>query len=120
MNGQAFAHVVEADAGSADRPTGRDAIDDTQRQGLVADHRLHTNHGGALMSGKAVHHCVLDQRLQDQTGHPGVRQRLAIRHRHGQPVRESLLLQLQIQTHELQLIGEARELALAGSQQAAQ
>ena len=37
-----------------------------------------------------------------------------------QPVGEALLLQLEVQRDELQLVGEARELALAGVQQPAQ
>ncbi len=38
----------------------------------------------------------------------------------GEPVGEALLLQLQVQADELQFIGQAREIPLAGIQQPAQ
>ena len=99
-----------------------DGVGHAQHAAPSAERRTATlHHHRALMTGQAVHHGVLDQRLQNQARHPHARR--CPRARAGstrQPVRKALLLQLQVQAHELQLVAQPREVALAGVQQAAQ
>ena len=69
---------------------------------------LDTDLDRPVVAGKAVHHRVLHQRLQDEARHPGrAAAPRARRYRDGEPVREALLLQLQVQGDELQLIRQA-------------
>ncbi len=72
------------------------------------------------MARQAVDHGVLDQRLQNQARHPHGRNFRRVGQLDIQAIGEAPLLQLQVQPCELQLIGQPREIALAGIEQPAQ
>ena len=112
-----LAHVGETDA---DTPRGLarcDRVEHPQHQPLAAHVRLDADRDRAFVTGETVDHGVLDQRLQNQARHPGARHILAQRHTDREAVGKASLLQLEVERHELQLIRETRELALAGVQQ---
>src|SRR5205823_1912016 len=95
----------------------RHGVDDPQRQLLALDTSLEADRDCTLVPGEPVHHRVLDERLQDQARNPGARVRLAGGNLDGEPIGEAPLLQLEVQSDKLQLIREARELALPGVQE---
>ncbi len=120
LNGQPFADILQPDARFPQGLILRDGVLHAQGHHIVRHFHGDSHHDLTLMARQAMHDGVLDQWLQYQTGHPDGGNVFGPGQLHAQAVGKAPLLEFQIQSDELQLVGEAGEVPFAGIEQAAQ
>src|SRR6185312_10890374 len=113
LYGKPFTHVAQSNPFTPHDSIGGDGVDHAQSQGLVFARHLYADHDRPGVVGQSMDDGVLHQRLQNQARDPQRRQVLGGGNPHRQPVCEALLLQLEVEPHELQLIAQPGILPLA-------
>jgi hypothetical protein len=120
LHGQAFAHILDADAVIARDFVVGNRIAHAQCQGSVRRRHGDAHHDRTLVTRQPMDHRIFDQRLQNEARDPNRGNFVGRRQLHGEPICKSPLLQFEVQPHELDLVGQAGEVALSGTQQPAQ